>query len=54
MATPRQLRGAGMGYLGVGAAFIAMSATGQPAFAGVGFAFLGLALVFFAKGRSSP
>ena len=53
MSTPRQLRGAAAGYLGVGAAFIAISASGQPAFAGVGFAFLGLALVFFAKARGS-
>jgi len=53
MTTPRGLRGAGMGYLEVGAAFIAISATGQPAFTGVGFAFLGLALVFFTKARRS-
>lgn len=53
MATSRQLRSAAMGYLGVGAAFIAISTTGQPAFVGVGFAFLGLALVFFDKARRS-
>lgn len=51
MATPRDLRGAGMGYLGVGAAFLAIAASGQPSFVGVGFAFLGLALAFLLKAR---
>ena len=51
MATPRDLRGPGMGYLGVGAAFIAIAASGQPAFTGVGFAFLGLALASWSKAR---
>jgi hypothetical protein len=42
-----------MGYLGVGAAFLAIAASGQPAFAGVGFAFLGLAVAFLLKARGS-
>ncbi len=47
----KNLRAAGIGYLGTGAAFLAVAASGQPAFMGVGFAFIGLGIAFIARGR---
>ena len=46
MVTPRnRLKGAGISYLGAGAAFFAVSASGQPAFLGVGLAFIELGIL---------
>jgi hypothetical protein len=51
MEPRKNLKGAGAAFLGVGAAFFAISATGQPAFMGVGAAFLVLGIVFLARAR---
>ena len=47
----RNLRAAGISYLGSGAAFLAVAASGQPAFLGVGCAFIGLGIAFIVRGR---
>lgn len=48
----RDLRGAGISYLGAGIAFLAVAWFGhQPAFTGVGFAFIGLGLAWLIRGR---
>lgn len=50
MVTPRnRLKGAAISYLGVGAAFLAIAASGQLAFLGVGLALIGLGIVFLAR-----
>ena len=52
MVTPRnRLKGAGISYLGIGAAFLAIAASGQSAFLGVGLAMIGLCVVFLARSR---
>lgn len=52
MVTPRnRLKGAGISYLGIGAAFLAIAASGQSAFLGVGLALIGLGIVFLARSR---
>lgn len=51
MESPKNLKGAGAGFLGVGVAFLAIAMTGQIAFIGVGMAFLALGIVFLAKSR---
>jgi hypothetical protein len=50
-ARGRNLRGAGFGYLGTAMAFLAVGVSGQPAFIGVGCAFIGLAVALIARGR---
>ena len=51
----RKLRGAGVAYLCVGFAFIAVAAFGrQVAFTGVGCAFVGLGIAFIARSRRRP
>jgi hypothetical protein len=45
----RQTRGAGLTFLGCGIAFLAIGYSGQPAFIGVGFSFIGLSLALIAK-----
>ena len=52
MVTPRnRLKGAGISYLGIGAAFLAIAASGQSAVLGVGLAMIGLGVVFLARSR---
>lgn len=52
MVTPRnRIKGAGISYLGIGAAFLAIAASGQSAFLGVGLAMIGLGVVFLARSR---
>ena len=52
MVTPRnRLKGAGISYLSIGAAFLAIAASGQSAFLGVGLALIGLGIVFLARSR---
>lgn len=51
METPKNLKGAGAAFLGVGVAFLVIAMTGQVAFIGVGMAFLTLGIVFLAKSR---
>ena len=53
METPKNLKGAGAGFLGVGMAFLIIAMNGQPAFIGVGMAFLTLGIVFLAKSRKN-
>ena len=53
MVAPRnRLKGAGLSYLGCGAAFLAVAASGQAAFLGVGLALVGLGIVFLARARA--
>ena len=47
----KNLTNTAFGYLAIGIAFLAVASSGQAAFTGVGFAFIGLALVFMAKSR---
>ncbi|MDE2408003.1 MAG: hypothetical protein KGL91_09085 [Xanthomonadaceae bacterium] len=50
MVTPRnRLKGTGLGYLGIGAAFLAVAASGQTAFLGVGLVFVVLGFAALAK-----
>lgn len=52
MATPRnRLKGAGASYLGVGVAFLAVAASGQTAFLGVGLVFVVLGFAALARAR---
>ncbi|MCR6686139.1 hypothetical protein [Pseudoxanthomonas sp.] len=51
MNQARHSGAAGGGFIGVGTAFVAIAASGQPALLGVGMAFLGLGIVFLARGR---
>ena len=51
METPKNLKGAGAAFLGVGVALLVIAMTGQVAFIGVGMAFLTLGIVFLAKSR---
>jgi hypothetical protein len=51
MDSPKNLKGAGAGFLGVGIAFLVIAMTGQSAFIGVGMAFLSLGVVFLARSR---
>ena len=51
MESPKNLKGAGAAFLGVGVAFMAIAMTGQITFIGVGTAFLALGIVFLAKSR---
>ena len=52
MKTTKNLKGAGLAYLGAGTAFfIAALAAGQTAFIGVGAAFIALGVVFLGKSR---
>lgn len=54
MAEPgKKLKGAGISYLGSGVAFLAVAASGQPAFLGVGMAMIGLGIAFLAKSRKN-
>jgi len=49
---PKQLRGAGIAFLGAGVAFAAATlAAGQPAFIGVGASLVALGVVFLARSR---
>ena len=55
MEPVRQGRGAGVGFIGVGVAFIAIATTGgQPAFLGVGLAFLALGIGAMVRRRGGP
>jgi hypothetical protein len=48
----RNLRGVGIAYTGSGIAFLAVAWLGhQPAFSGVGLAFLSLGIVWLARSR---
>ncbi len=49
--TPRPSPAAGLGFLGVGLAFLAIGIGGQPAFIGVGGAFLALGIALMARRR---
>ncbi|MCC7095558.1 MAG: hypothetical protein IT472_00040 [Thermomonas sp.] len=49
--TPNNVKGSGIGFLGAGAAFLAIGISGQVAFIGVGAAFLGLGIAFLVKAR---
>ena len=51
MESPKNLKGAGASFLGVGVAFLVIALTGQMAFMGVGAAFLALGIAFLAKSR---
>ena len=51
MASPKNQKGAGAGFIGVGVAFLAIAINGQTAFIGVGMAFIALGIVFLAKSR---
>lgn len=52
MVTPRnRLKGTGLSYLGIGAAFLAVAASGQTAFLGVGLVFVVLGFAALAKAR---
>lgn len=49
----KDLRAAGISYLGSGIAFLAVAwLAQQPAFTGVGFAMVGLGLAWLLRGRS--
>lgn len=52
MHKPKNLKGAGISYLGAGVAFLAVAASGQLAFLGVGLALIGLGIAFLAKSRN--
>lgn len=47
----RNFKGAGLGFLGTGGAFLAIGISGQAAFIGVGGAFLALGIAMLARGR---
>ncbi|WP_256645942.1 hypothetical protein [Thermomonas paludicola] len=51
MHCERNLKGAGIGWLGSGIAFVAIGASGQTAFLGVGLAFLGLGIGAIVQSR---
>ncbi|MFT4178496.1 MAG: hypothetical protein QM612_03405 [Thermomonas sp.] len=52
MATPQHPKANGAVWIVIGAAFLAISATGQMGFLGVGLALIVLGIVFMAKGRN--
>lgn len=52
MAAPRnRLKGTGTGLMGLGMAFLIIAFNGQPAFLGVGMAFLALGIGFLDRAR---
>ena len=50
-ALRKNLGAAGISYLGAGMAFLAVAASGQRAFLGVGCAFIGMGIAFIVRGR---
>ncbi len=56
MKSSKYQKGAGGGLLGLGMAFLVIAMSGQPAYIGVGMAFLALGIVFLARSgnRSCP
>ena len=51
MESPKNLKGVGGGFLGIGMAFLVIALTGQSAFLGVAMASVALGIVFLAKSR---